>query len=191
MIDLMKQHIQQSIACKQQILATETLLENISQVSKQMADCLINGGMIHFCGNGGSAADAIHIAAELSGRYSIERRALAAEALNVNVSAITAIANDYGYEEVFARLLESRGRKGDVLVGLSTSGNSANVCKAVEKAKEIGIYTVAMTGEKQSKLSAMTDTTIAVPSTKTPIIQESHIMIGHMMCEIIEDTMFG
>lgn len=143
-----------------------------------------------WCGNGGSAADAQHIAAELSGRFSYDRPPLFSEALHVNTSYLTAVANDYGYDEVYARMTRAMGRKGDVLVGISTSGNSANVVRALEAARSIGIITVGFTGAKGGKMEALCDYLINVPSSETPRIQECHILIGHMLCAVIEQNLF-
>ncbi len=152
---------------------------------------LKNKGQLLFCGNGGSAADAQHIAAELSGRFYIDRPPLNAEALHVNTSYLTAVANDYGYDEIFARLVEAKGKEGDVLFGLSTSGNSKNIVKAFVKGKKMGMHTIALTGQKNSKISELADLCIKVPSEDTPRIQECHILIGHIICELIERELFG
>ena len=149
-----------------------------------------NDHHVWFCGNGGSAADAQHIAAELSGRFYYDRPPLFAEALHVNTSYLTAVANDYSYNEIYARLMRAKGRKGDVLVGISTSGNSENVIRAMKVAKEKGLINVAWTGETGGKMKACADLLINVPSTDTPRIQESHIMIGHIICEIVEQNLF-
>lgn len=167
-----------------------TMTDDIAQAAGMMTECLRKGGHIYFCGNGGSAADAQHIAAELSGRYLLNRHALAAEALHCNTSALTAIANDFGYDEIFARQVEAHGRPGDILFGISTSGNSANIVKAVKKAREMGMKTIAATGYRESELSALADLTLRVPSSETPRIQEMHILIGHTVCEIIERNLF-
>lgn len=154
-----------------------------------MIEALRSGGKIMLCGNGGSAADAQHLAAELMGRYLKDRKPLPALALTVDTSALTAIANDYSYDEVFARQLRGIGRKGDLLVGISTSGNSGNVVKAVEAAKALGIVTVALTGEGGGKLAALADLAIRVPAQRTNSIQEMHIAVGHILCGIVEDTL--
>jgi len=143
-----------------------------------------------FCGNGGSAADAQHIAAELSGRFYFDREPLFAEALHVNTSYLTAVANDYSYDEVFSRLVKAKGRAGDILIGISTSGNSKNVIKAIEVANEIGMISVGMTGKTGGKMKDICKYLINVPSTDTPRIQEGHIMIGHIICEIVEKVLF-
>ncbi|OQY37887.1 MAG: phosphoheptose isomerase [Spirochaetaceae bacterium 4572_7] len=149
-----------------------------------------NNGRIFFAGNGGSAADAQHLAAELVGRFYLNRESLGAEALTVNTSTITAVANDFGYNEVFARAIEGKGRDGDVFVGISTSGNSKNIVKALEKCREIGIKTVGFTGEKIGDMDKLCDVIIKIPSSDTPRIQEGHILAGHIVCEIVEREMF-
>ena len=159
-----------------------------------LIDCgvtsLRQGGKIHFCGNGGSAADAQHLAAELSGRFYYDRPPLNAEALHCNTSYMTAVGNDYGYEWVFARLLRGTGHAGDVLVGLSTSGNSKNILKAYDVCKEMGIRIISLTGETGGKMKEYSDILLNVPSTDTPRIQESHIMLGHILCEWVEADLF-
>jgi D-sedoheptulose 7-phosphate isomerase len=142
------------------------------------------------CGNGGSASDAQHIAAELSGRFYTDRPPLYAEALHVNSSYMTAVANDYGYEATYARMIEAAGRKGDVIIGISTSGNSPNVVKAMRKAKELEMLTIGFTGESGGKMKEICDIMICVPSDDTPRIQEAHILIGHIICQLIEEEMF-
>jgi len=151
----------------------------------------MNDKKILICGNGGSAADAQHIAAELSGRFYFDREPLYAEALHVNSSYLTAVANDYSYDEVYARLVKAKGRKGDILIGLSTSGNSKNVIKAFEIANKIGMVTIGMTGKSGGKMKEFSNYLINVPSNNTARIQESHIMIGHIICEIVEKEIFN
>lgn len=163
-------------------------MEVISDIAERCRAALTAGQKILFCGNGGSAADAQHLAAELIGRFQKERRSLAAVALTTDTSILTAVANDYGYEEVFARQVEGLGRSGDVLIGISTSGNSKNVVKAVEKARDIGMHTIAFTGEGGGKLSSLCDITLAVPSKVTARIQEMHILVGHIICELVEEN---
>ena len=182
--------IQDSINVKQLILNDKSLVERINKTAELCVESLKNGGKIHFCGNGGSASDAQHLAAELSGRFYYDRPPLNAEALHVNTSYLTAVANDYSFEMVYARMLQASAKKGDVLVGISTSGNSANILKSIEVAKEMGVKTIGMTGEKGGKMAHCCDILINVPSQCTPRIQEAHIMIGHIICEIIESTMF-
>ena len=142
------------------------------------------------CGNGGSAADAQHLAAEFSGRFYYDRQPLPAEALHVNTSFLTAVANDYSFEDVYARMVRATGKPGDILIGLSTSGNSPNVVRAFEEARAIGMTTIGFTGETGGKLSPLCDFLINVPSQDTPRIQEAHITIGHIICEIVESTLF-
>ena len=186
-----KQSIEQSIKLKQEILADDQILKTIEDVTNTCIKTFQGGGKVLFCGNGGSAADAQHLAAELSGRFYFDRDPLNSEALHVNTSYITAVANDYSYDEIYSRLIKAMGKKGDVLIGLSTSGNSANVVKAFEQAKEIGMFTVGLTGESGGKMKDISDFLINVPSTDTPRIQESHILIGHIICELIETSLFA
>lgn len=183
--------IRQSIQVKRALLDDAGLVGRIGEAARMMAGCLRAGGKVHFAGNGGSAADAQHLAAELSGRFCFDRPPLNAEALHVNTSYLTAVGNDYGYEFVFSRLLAGAGKKGDVLVGISTSGSSGNVVRAFETARGKGIMTVAMTGMSGGRLKPLSDILLDVPSSCTPRIQECHILIGHILCEIIEDDMFG
>ena len=158
----------------------------IENVAKICIEALSNGNKIILCGNGGSAADAQHIAAELVGRYKINRKAFNAIALTTDTSILTAIANDFGYDTIFERQVEGLGKSGDVLIGISTSGNSQNIILAIEKAKKLGIKTIALTGANDSKIKNLADYTINVPSTITNNIQEMHIAVGHILCEIIE-----
>ena len=185
-----KQIIEKSVSVKQAIMKNESLMETIFQVSEAITEALRNDHHVWFCGNGGSAADAQHIAAELSGRFYYDRPPLFAEALHVNTSYLTAVANDYSYNEVYARLMRAKGRKGDVLVGISTSGNSENVIRAMKVAQEKGLINVGWTGETGGKMKDVADLLINVPSTDTPRIQEAHIMIGHIICEIVEQNLF-
>lgn len=170
-----------------------TRLDALGGLVEQTADAwmgaLHNGGKVIFCGNGGSAADAQHLAAELMGRFLFDRDPLPALSLTVDTSALTAIGNDYGYEQVFARQLRGIGRRGDVLVGLSTSGNSANVVKAFEAARELGIITVGLTGEGGGKMAALSDILVAVPHKQANHIQEAHITLGHLICALVETTL--
>jgi D-sedoheptulose 7-phosphate isomerase len=182
--------IADSIATKQQLLADESLLQKINEVVDLSIACYKNGGKILFCGNGGSAADAQHIAAELSGRFYFDRPPLFAEALHVNTSYLTAVGNDYGYDEVFARMVRAMGKEGDILFGLSTSGNSPNVMKAAKDAKALGMTVIGMTGEKGGKLRDVSDVLLNMPSNDTPRIQECHLLIGHLLCQIIEAELF-
>ena len=163
--------------------------EAVEDVARTVADALRAGGKVMFCGNGGSAADAQHLAAEFLGRYLIERNPLPALALNVNTSTLTAIGNDYGFDDVFARQVKGVGRRGDVLVAISTSGNSRNILRALAQARELGIATVGLTGESGGKMRPLCDQCICVPSPQTPRIQEMHIAIGHMICELVEEAL--
>ena len=190
MKQLIQSRIQESIEAKQQLLNNETLLTTIEEVAHTIIAALKNGNKILFCGNGGSAADAQHLAAEFSGRFYLNRKALPAEALHVNTSYLTAVANDYGYDAVYARLVEGIGAKGDVLIGLSTSGNSTNILNAFEAAKQNSLITVAFTGESGGKMKELADYVINVPSAVTPRIQESHILVGHIICEVAEAEYF-
>jgi D-sedoheptulose 7-phosphate isomerase len=189
-MEQIKQIIQSSIDVKQHILESESLLKTIRDVADVITRSLQNKGRIYFCGNGGSAADAQHLAAEFSGRFYTDRKALPAEALHCNTSYLTAVANDYSYELVYARLIEGIGSKGDVLVGLSTSGNSSNITKAFEIASEKEIITVGLTGFTGGAMKGLSDYLLNVPSTDTPRIQESHIMIGHIICQLVEEALF-
>ena len=183
--------IKASISTKESILKDPVLLNTIDKLAAIITDALHNGNRVYFCGNGGSAADAQHLAAEFSGRFYTDRDALPAEALHCNTSYLTAVANDYSYDVVYARLIKGIGLKGDVLVGLSTSGNSANIVKAFEVAREKGIVTVGFTGEAGGKMKPLSDYLVNVPSKDTPRIQESHIMLGHIICQLVEEQYFA
>jgi D-sedoheptulose 7-phosphate isomerase len=188
--DLVVDRIQRSIEVKQALLSDVTFRELVAQAAMQIVKSLRAGGKVLFFGNGGSAADAQHLAAEFTGRYLKERRALPALALHGNSSAVTAIGNDYGFEFVFARQMEALGQKGDVAVGISTSGNSPNVLRALEVARSKGIYTVALTGASGGAMKKVADCTLCIPSEETPRIQECHILAGHIICEIAEEMLF-
>ena len=185
-----QESIQQSIAVKETILTDEALMARVSEAAALIEQSLRQGGKIHFCGNGGSAADAQHLAAELSGRFYFDRPPLNAEALHCNTSYLTAVGNDYGYEFIFARLLRGTAKKGDVLVGISTSGNSRNILEAYRVAQEMGVHIVSLTGATGGKMKDCGGLLLNVPSTDTPRIQESHIMLGHIICELVETAMF-
>lgn len=191
MKDLINKVISDSISVKQAILQDELLLQIVQQVTDACVNSLRAKGKILFAGNGGSAADAQHLAAELSGRFYLDREPLFAEALHVNTSYVTAVANDYAYDEIYARLVRAMGAPGDVLFAISTSGNSPNIIKAVEAAKKIGFTVVAMTGADGGKLNPLADLLINIPSKTTPRIQEGHMLLGHLICEMIEVKMFG
>jgi D-sedoheptulose 7-phosphate isomerase len=182
--------ISESIAVKSAILQDEILLKNIESIVAVITKSFQSGYKVQFCGNGGSAADAQHLAAEFSGRFYKNRRALPSDALHCNSSYLTAVANDYSYDEIYSRLVEGIMNKGDVLVGLTTSGNSGNIVKAFEVARAKGIITVGFTGSTGGKLKALSDHLINVPSDITPRIQESHILIGHIICEMVEASIF-
>ena len=182
--------ISNSVENYQRVLNDEILQENIENIVVKSVEAFRNDKKMLFCGNGGSASDAQHIAAELSGRFYSDRPPLYAEALHVNSSYVTAVANDYGYDETYARMLEACGRKGDILVGISTSGNSPNVVKALKKANEISLTTIGFTGVNGGKMNDICDIMIKIPSDDTPRIQEAHILIGHIICQLIEEEMF-
>jgi len=186
---MVRDRIQRSIDVKQELLLDNTFQSLAVQAALQIVKALRAGCKVLFFGNGGSAADAQHLAAEFTGRYLKERRALPALALHANTSALTAIGNDYGFDLVFARQMEALGKEGDVAVGISTSGNSPNVLRALEVAKSKSIYTVALTGASGGKMKEMADCAICIPSRETPRIQECHILTGHIICEIAEDMM--
>jgi len=172
------------------ILHDDVLQENIQKIVTASITAFRGDKKMLLCGNGGSASDAQHIAAELSGRFYTDRPPLYAEALHVNSSYMTAVANDYGYEATYARMVEAAGRAGDVLIGISTSGNSPNVVKAMQKAKELCVLTVGFTGKNGGKMKEICDVMICIPSDDTPRIQEAHILIGHIICQLIEEEMF-
>jgi D-sedoheptulose 7-phosphate isomerase len=167
------------------------MLNQINTVTTAITDAFKNGNSVYFAGNGGSAADAQHLAAEFSGRFYKDRKALPSDALHCNTSYLTAVANDYSYDVIYARLLEGLAKPGDVLVGISTSGNSANIVKAFEMAKTIGVVTVGFTGASGGKMKELSDYLINIPSNTTPRIQESHILVGHIICELVEIQIFG
>ena len=189
-MEKIKKIIQSSIETKQQVLQNEELLITLSEVVNRIVTAFNNGKRVYFCGNGGSAADAQHLAAEFSGRFYTDRKALPAEALHCNTSYLTAVANDYGYDVVYSRMIDGIGQSGDVLIGLSTSGNSANIVKAFEVAKEKKMITIAFTGISGGQMKSVCDYLINIPSTDTPRIQESHIMLGHIICQLVEEKMF-
>jgi len=183
--------INESIKVKQALLADVNLIAQIDTVVKVITTAFQNGNSVYFAGNGGSAADAQHLAAEFLGRFYKDRKALPSEALHCNTSYLTAVANDYSYEVIYARLIEGITKPGDVLVGLSTSGNSGNIVKAFEMAKTKQVVTIGFTGDSGGKMKAISDYLINVPSNDTPRIQESHILVGHIICELVESNIFG
>lgn len=183
--------IQQSIDVKSSILKDIELQKTILESVQLICESFQSGNRVMFCGNGGSAADAQHLAAELSGRFYKDRIALPSDALHCNTSYLTAVANDYGYEFVYSRLVEGTMKSGDILIGMSTSGNSKNIINAFKSARELGITTIAFTGENSGTLGIISDYLINVPSMDTPRIQESHILIGHIICQLVEEKLFG
>jgi D-sedoheptulose 7-phosphate isomerase len=189
-INFIQQKLQSSIDLKTQLIKDKLLLEKVSTVANKIIECYKNKGKVLFCGNGGSAADSQHLAAELSGRFYYDRPPLFSEALHVNTSYLTAVANDYSYNEVYSRLLQAMGNKGDILIGLSTSGNSGNVVKAFEKANELGMIAVGFTGNTGGKMKELSQILVNVPSLDTPRIQECHMILGHTLCEIVEMQLF-
>ncbi|MDR1848264.1 MAG: D-sedoheptulose 7-phosphate isomerase [Bacteroidales bacterium] len=185
-----KEVIEQSISVKEQLLNDTEIINEVSKIASVIVDAYKAGRKVLFCGNGGSAADAQHLAAEFSGRFYYDRPPLAAEALHVNTSYMTAVANDYSYDAVYSRIVEGMGREGDILIGISTSGNSKNIIAALETAKRKGMITISFTGRGGGKMASLSDYLLAVPSNDTPRVQESHIMLGHIVCELVESTLF-
>ncbi len=190
-MNIIQQSLADSIATKQAILDDAVFLQKIEEAADIWIAAFRNGGKVLFCGNGGSAADAQHLAAELSGRFYTDRPPLYAEALHVNTSFVTAVGNDYGFEEIYARMTEAAGRPGDVLVAISTSGNSPNILKAIAKARDQGMTVIGFTGAKGGDMATRCDVLFNVPSNDTPRIQEAHILIGHILCQLVEEGMFG
>jgi D-sedoheptulose 7-phosphate isomerase len=185
-----RHNLQNSISLKQRLLDDDAVVALVSEIADVVVECYRNGGKVFFCGNGGSAADAQHLAAELSGRYYYDRPPLFAEALHVNTSYITAVANDYSYDEIYARWITAIGQKNDVLIALSTSGNSMNVVRAIEQANRNGMKTIGFTGKTGGKMGSICDLLLAIPDTDTPRIQECHMLMGHTVCEIVEASIF-
>ncbi len=191
MINYIKEQIQASIDTKQNILNNIDLMETIAEVGRECVALYREGKKTLLAGNGGSAADAQHIAAELVGRYGFDRPSIPSIALTTDTSNLTAIGNDYGYDKVFSRQMEGMGSEGDLFIGISTSGNSINIVNAINAAKAKGVKTVALVGRDGGEMARIADYAIIVPSNDTPRIQESHILIGHMICDIIEKELFG
>ncbi|MBM2814026.1 MAG: Phosphoheptose isomerase [Ignavibacteria bacterium] len=187
---IIREKLMDSVSVKNKIIGSDELIEKIRTASEKIIDCYRNGGKVLLCGNGGSAADAQHIAAEFSGRFYYDRPPLYSEALHVNSSYLTAVANDYSFDEVYARLIRAMGKAGDVLIGISTSGNSPNILKAIEEANKLKMITIGMTGESGGKLKDICGILLNIPSSDTPRIQEAHITIGHIICEIVEKELF-
>src|SRR5690242_14096395 len=190
MREKIKNIIADSMSVKGKVLNDERLLKTVEDIVIAIVASLKMGGRIYFCGNGGSAADAQHLAAEFSGRFYTDRKALPAEALHCNTSYLTAVANDYSYDVVYARLVDGIANEGDFVVGLSTSGNSGNIVKAFETARAKKVITVGFTGKDGGKMRGLSDYLFNVPSTDTPRIQESHIMLGHIVCQLVEELYF-
>ncbi|MBX3241349.1 MAG: D-sedoheptulose 7-phosphate isomerase [Chitinophagaceae bacterium] len=191
MLQKIKELVSASIEVKQKVLQDEKLLQLTATVTGIVTEAFKKGNKVLFCGNGGSAADAQHLAAEFSGRFYIDRDALPAEALHCNTSYLTAVANDYSYDVIYARIIKGLGNKGDILIGLSTSGNSKNVVLAFEQAKANGMTTIGFTGAPGGKLKDVSDYLFNVPSTDTPRIQEAHMLLGHIICELVEEKYFN
>jgi D-sedoheptulose 7-phosphate isomerase len=190
MSDKIKGIISESILVKNKVLNDAVLIDTVKKSIDVIVTAFKNGNKVLFCGNGGSAADAQHLAAEFSGRFYTDRDALPAEALHCNTSYITAVANDYSYDVIYSRMVKGIGNKGDVLVGLSTSGNSKNIMNAFEVAREKGMPTIGFTGATGGKMKELSDYLLNVPSTDTPRIQESHILLGHIICQLVEETLY-
>lgn len=190
MTDTISRLIQASIDTKQALLQDPVLLGKIQQATEWISEAFQNGHRVWFCGNGGSAADAQHLAAEFSGRFYKDRKALPSDALHCNSSYLTAVANDYSYDEVYARLVRGLAGQGDILVGLSTSGNSANILKALQAAREVGCRSIALTGASGGTMKDEAELLLNVPSRDTPRIQEAHMLIGHIICQLVEQILF-
>lgn len=189
MENLIRNRIKESIGVKQKVM--ENCVEIIKEVADEVISAYKKGNKVILLGNGGSAADAQHIASELVGKFCLDRKSLQAIALTVNTSILTAVGNDYSFDKIFVRQLESIGKKGDVVIGITTSGNSKNVIEALKLAKNQGLITVAFTGMKGGKVKIIAKYCLCVPSNNTPRIQEVHIMIAHIICEIVERKLFG
>lgn len=186
MKDKIEAQLRESIKVKEDLLSSQT--DVIVEMAEMLIDCLKSGGKILLCGNGGSAADAQHIAGELVGRFARERKALSAIALSTDTSIITAVANDYGFEKVFSRQVEALAKEGDVLIGISTSGSAANVLNAIDAARKIGCRIIAFTGAAGGKMKSSVDLCLAVPASKPWRIQEAHITVGHILCDLVEEA---
>ncbi|AGQ94577.1 D-sedoheptulose 7-phosphate isomerase [Campylobacter jejuni] len=186
-----KEHFQESILVKEQILKDENLITLIKNTSLEVIKAYRNGNKTLLAGNGGSAADAQHIAGEFVSRFYFDRPGIASIALTTDTSILTAIGNDYGYENLFARQVQAQGVKGDVFIGISTSGNSKNILKALDLCRQKGITSIGLSGASGGAMNELCDYCIKVPSTCTPRIQEAHILIGHIICAIVEEELFG
>lgn len=182
--------IQKSIEVKQAIIQNKEFIEKIATISDVITEAFRNGKKVLFCGNGGSAADAQHLAAEFSGRFYTDRKALPSEALHCNTSYLTAVGNDYSFDVVYSRMIEGIGNEGDILIGISTSGNSKNIVNALKQAKINKMITIGMTGESGGAIKNIADYLFNVPSSDTPRIQEAHILVGHIICQLVEEKYF-
>ena len=189
--DLIRRNISDSITVKQKLLQNDTIIVDITKVAELIVEAFNNGNKLLICGNGGSAADAQHLAAEFSGRYYLNRPPLHAEALHTDTSFMTAVSNDLSFDDVYARLIQGIGKQGDILIGMSTSGNSKNVIKALEEAKKKNIITIGFTGKGNGNMKSYCDYLINIPSHDTPRIQECHLMLGHAICELVEKELFS
>ena len=189
--DLIRRNISDSITVKQELLQNDAIMVDITKVADLIVEAFNNGNKLLFCGNGGSAADAQHLAAEFSGRYYFNRLPLHAEALHTDTSFMTAVSNDFSFDEVYARLIQGIGKQGDILIGMSTSGNSKNVNKALEEAKKKNIITIGFTGKANGNMKPYCDYLINIPSDDTPRVQECHLMLGHAICELVEKELFS
>ena len=187
--EIIKQRFRDSIAVKEGIIRSDAMVEHIAMAAKAIADALAKGRTLLLCGNGGSASDAQHIAGELVGRFERERRGWPAIALSCDGAVMSSIMNDYGSDHVFERQIEALARTGDVLLGISTSGNSENVYRAIVRAKELGVFTIGLLGKSGGKIMPACDLSIVVPAQSTARIQESHITIGHIICELVESAL--
>ena len=190
-MEKIKRLLQEAISVKQEILKDARLLQTIQDCAAAIVIAFRNGNKVLFCGNGGSAADAQHLASEFCGRFYIDRDALPAEALHCNTSYLTAVANDYGFEHIYSRMIRGIGNKGDILIGLSTSGNSENIVRAFATAREKHLVTIALTGAGGGKIKELADHLLNIPATDTPRIQECHILLGHIICQLVEEKMFA
>lgn len=190
-IEIIKKHIEESIETKRQIVSNDSLLNDVKRASDLLISAYQAGKKTLLAGNGGSAADAQHIAGEFVSKFYFDRPGIPSIALTTDTSILTAIGNDYGFERLFARQVEAQGVEGDVFIGISTSGNSKNILAALEACKRKGIKTIGFTGEKKCMMDELCDVVIKVPSPSTPRIQESHIMIGHILCALVEEALFG
>lgn len=187
-----KDIFRESVNTKIRVIEDEAMINLVQTVSDIIVNAFNNGNKVYFCGNGGSAADAQHLAAELSGAfYNRNRAALPAEALHCNTSYLTAVANDFDFDTIYVRLVQSITNAGDVLIGMSTSGNSRNVLRAFEEARRKNVITIGMTGMEGGQLKALSDYLFNVPSNDTPRIQEAHMLIGHTICQLVEEGIFG